>query len=189
MIKAILLSLFIGIISVGCAHKGSVRNIRNFDQELQYWVKNSVLIAKDLRGNPNNEGGNETTIYNPSTYFNPDPEFVADQRPVWMRHPEKAHIFLVCVIASDHGFDQNSWSAFFKAFEQDQKTKILHAADSVGELAYTKLCIKYGYAPCLRYSEYRRKFERLKASMGSSMGSGVAFQQNGIDVVPECVLP
>lgn len=133
-----------------------------FDEsEMKEAVVNAVSIAKQLRDNPNNVGGNETSIYYPSTYFNPDPEFIADQRPIWMKHPKSAHFFLVCVIASDFGFDSKSYLAFFSAFNKSQATEIIINVSIIGESEYNNILQKFGCYPSLKYTSFKEKFRIL----------------------------
>jgi hypothetical protein len=130
-------------------------------KEIQDAVKNSTIIAKNLRHNPENLGGDETSLFEPSTYFNSDPLYVADQRPIWMRKPDIAHIFLIALIASDHGFDENSWSVFFRGFEQSKRPSIIYSARNVNESEYAKICKDYSYANYLTYADYIKKISIL----------------------------
>lgn len=160
------ISLIFGLSLISCTTNLLENN--GIKKEIQDAVKNSAIIAKKLRHNPENLGGDETTIFEPSAYFNPDPLHVADQRPIWMRKPEIAHIFLIAMIASDYGFDENSWLAFFRGFEKSKIPRIIHSANTVNESEYMKICKSYGYANCLAYSDYIKKISKLnRAETGS----------------------
>jgi hypothetical protein len=152
-------TLMLGFFLTSCVSNFSEK--KSLTKEIRDSVKNVTLIAKDLRYNQSNVGGDETTVYEPSTYFNPDPLNITDQRPIWMRQPQIAHIFLIAVIASDHGFNENAIRAFSHGFEKSQYPTIIKKVREIDAENYNQICEKYGYGSFLNYPEFRKKVSVL----------------------------
>jgi hypothetical protein len=159
MIKKIILFVAGFILTHSCvdfSEKPSILN-KKIKIEIREMVKSVTLSAKYLRGNPDNVGGNETSVYEPSSYFNPDPEYVADQRPIWMRSSDAACIFLVAIISSDKGFDSHSWSAFFHGIDQKDQNKVKEYAIDINIKNYKKICDIYSFDNPISFDLYKNK--------------------------------
>jgi hypothetical protein len=158
--KTIAIGLFMQLLTAGCvAPSTDAKGIS--DREIAEDVALVAEFAAEFRDNPYNEGGDETTIYMPGTYFNPDPEHIADQRPVWMRSPEAARVFLVAIISADRGFDKRCWNAFFQGIGRAEKSGIVEYALMVKERDYIEICQKFSPHSSLSYEQYKSKVNYL----------------------------
>lgn len=113
-------------------------------------VKNVTLIGQNLRGNPNNVGGNENSVYEPSSYF-------GFQKAVWMNHPEISDICLIAIIASDHGFNKINWNSFFHGIDPSLKPEVIDKTIHASRSRYNDICINYAYGHDLPYDSYLEK--------------------------------
>jgi hypothetical protein len=158
MIKKTCITVF-GFLLMACVNRNNNDIALNpeLDIEIRNSVKNATLIAKDLRGRSENEGGDENMVYEPSTYF-------GVPKAVWMRRPEVAYLCLIAIIASDRDFNQSNWNSFFHGIDPTEKAGVVDLVTLVSKQKYEKICGIYASKPHLDYESYQKKLSTFEGS-------------------------
>ena len=108
-----------------------------------------------FRYNPNNEGGNENVVYEPSEYFN-------RELPIWMRDPSTAHECIVLIMAKDKDFNESNWISFYHGIRKSDIPLVKGRVFSVGSYLYSKLSTAYFGDSVISYEAFRSKIESFE---------------------------
>jgi hypothetical protein len=119
-------------------------------------------MGKQFRGNPNNEGGNENLVYEPSQYM-------PSSYPVWMRDPSVAHKCLVLIIANDSGFNDSNWISFFHGIRKADIPNVKKRVFSVDSREYLIISRSYPGEFVLSYDAFRSKITKFEGLNLQSM--------------------
>ena len=128
-----------------------IQQDRYSGQSLHADVSSALNAMKLYRNNPNNEGGNENMIFEPSTYFDPS------EKPTWMKSENNSYMFIVALIACDREFGQSNWNAFFHGIGSEKRDLIRNKVYSLKEGEYIDICTSSGADSFLPYFEFKFK--------------------------------
>lgn len=133
-------------------------------------VDSALWMSKQFRDNPNNEGGNENLVYEPSQY-------VPGSYPIWMRDRSVAHACLILIIANDSGFNESNWISFFHGIRSADIQNVKSRVFNIDSREYLKISKSYPSENSIPYDAFRSKiakFEGLKLQSMRKENSGQA---------------
>lgn len=118
-------------------------------------VDSAVSMGLQFRDNPDNEGGNENMVYEPS-------EYAPKHRPIWMRNPSIAHECLILIIAKDKDFNESNWISFYHGINESDIPVVKSRVFGIEEPEYKRLSTAYFGDSVISFEAFRWKIEAYK---------------------------